>query len=80
VALVCVTQVYIARRDYRAGDEDELSFSKGEQIFVAREDDDGWWLAVRQVDGAVGYVLHTVASLAVDSAHGSITLYVQRCA
>lgn len=44
---------------YKAGDDDELSFAQGEHIYVAREDDDGWWLAVRQVDGAVGYVPNT---------------------
>ena len=47
-------KVYASRREYRAGDEDELSFAKGEQILVAREDEDGWWLAVRQADGSVG--------------------------
>ena len=47
-------KVYVAKRGYVATDDDELSFKEGEQIFVAREDDDGWWLAVAQSDGSVG--------------------------
>lgn len=52
-------KVYVAKRGYTATDDDELSFKEGEQIFVAREDDDGWWLAVAQSDGSVGYVPNT---------------------
>lgn len=37
-------KVYVAKRGYTASDDDELSFGKGEHIYVAREDDDGWWV------------------------------------
>ena len=47
-------KVYVAKGSYTATDDDELSFKEGDQIFIAREDVDGWWLAVAQSDGSVG--------------------------
>eukprot|EP00041_Stephanoeca_diplocostata_P033452 m.1106234 g.1106234 ORF g.1106234 m.1106234 type:complete len:527 (+) comp24342_c0_seq6:1238-2818(+) len=57
--LEILMKVYVAKRGYTASDDDELSFAKGEHIYVAREDDDGWWLAVRQSNGDVGFVPNT---------------------
>lgn len=59
VGATVLIKVFIAKRSYTAADDDELSFEEGDQIFVARQDDDGWWLAVAQADGSVGYVPNT---------------------
>ena len=55
----CLMKVYVSKRDYQATDDDELSFAAGENVLVAREDEDGWWLAIREATGEVGYVPNT---------------------
>lgn len=39
-----------------AQDTDELSFGADERLWVTQQDDDGWWTATRESDGATGYV------------------------
>ena len=55
-------KVYRSKRGYEAQDDDELSFGQDEDLHVAREDDDGWWLAIRASTGEVGYVPNTFLS------------------
>lgn len=59
VGPTCLMKVYVSKRDYQATDDDELTFAAGENILVAREDEDGWWLAIREATGEVGYVPNT---------------------
>ncbi|GAA42471.2 drebrin-like protein [Clonorchis sinensis] len=45
--------VAVCLYDYVAGEEDELSFTEGDQIFHIQQIDEGWWLGV-SADGRQG--------------------------
>ena len=49
-------------RTQASTDDDELSFGGNENILIAREDEDGWWLGIRELTGEVGYVPNTFLS------------------
>ena len=48
--------LFVAAADYEATDDDEMTFSAADEMLVHRQDDDGWWLASRVLDGVTGYV------------------------
>eukprot|EP00041_Stephanoeca_diplocostata_P035061 m.1223043 g.1223043 ORF g.1223043 m.1223043 type:complete len:148 (+) comp24625_c0_seq9:147-590(+) len=52
--------IYIAIDDYTPSDDDEVSLRKGDELLVHRQDEDGWWLCSRFVDGMLGYIPSTL--------------------
>ena len=56
IAATHVHTLFVAAANYDAADEDEMSFSARDEMLVHRQDEDGWWLASRLVDGTSGYV------------------------
>lgn len=51
--------LYVAIDNYDAEDEDEYSITRGDELLVHRQDEDGWWLVSRIVDGKLGYLPST---------------------
>ena len=37
--------LYVGKHNYSARTTDDLSFKKGDLLYIIRTDDDGWWLA-----------------------------------
>jgi hypothetical protein len=54
-----VHTIFIAAESYENAADDELNFSKGDEMLVHRMDEDGWWLSSRIVDSEIGYVPQT---------------------
>ncbi|XP_065889127.1 proto-oncogene tyrosine-protein kinase Src-like isoform X2 [Dysidea avara] len=48
--------LYVGKHNYSARTTDDLSFKKGDLLFVIRADDDGWWLARCKESTKEGYV------------------------
>ncbi|TCD65471.1 hypothetical protein EIP91_002589 [Steccherinum ochraceum] len=42
--------------DYEATDEDQLSFRRNEVLDIVQQEASGWWAALRESDGTVGWI------------------------
>ena len=47
--------LYMGKYD-RDGDDDDLSFKKGDLMYILNTDDEGWWLARSKETGKEGYI------------------------
>jgi len=48
--------VFISKYSYSARTDEDLSFNKGDLLFIVRNDDDGWWLARTKDSTQQGYI------------------------
>ena len=48
-------KLYVGKYDYTGDDDDDLSFKKGDQLYVYNEEGD-WWLAEAKNSGKEGYI------------------------
>ena len=48
--------LFIGKYGYSARTDEDLSFKKGELLYIIRDDDDGWWLAKKKGSGQQGYI------------------------
>ena len=57
--------VYIALVDYQAMDDDELSFSKGEELEITDTSDSYWWKGRSLLFGSVAYIPSSCVDLSM---------------
>ena len=48
--------IYVGKYDYDTRTDDDLSFKKGDQMYIISTDDGDWWFACLKDSGKEGYI------------------------